>query len=100
MDVEEEIRSYLYEYGNTKESDIISYGKQEFSYSQRGMKKVLGRMERDGKIYRVVHAKLKPPAVYLSLGEHTPIEIQKEVIRQKAEVMKAELSAYAQSERR
>ena len=100
MDIEEEIIMYLYEYGNAKESDIIGYGKQKFSYSSRGMKKVIDRMERNGKIYRVVHAKLKPPGVYLSLKEHVPLEIQKELIRAQAEVRKAELSAYAHGERR
>jgi len=100
VDIEEEIAIYLYEYGNTKESDIISYGRQKFSYSSRGMKKVIDRMERDGKIHRVVHVKLKPPGVYLSIKEHVPLEIKKEHIRAQTEVRKAELTAYAHGERR
>lgn len=77
MDVEKEIVSYLYEYGNTKESDIINYGVKEFNYSSKRMKKLIKRMVIKGKIHFIVHSKLEPPAVYISLKEPLPPEIAK-----------------------
>jgi hypothetical protein len=77
MDVEKEVVSYLHEYGNTKESDIINYGVKEFNYSSKRMKKVIKRMVIKGEIHFIVHSKLEPPAVYLSLKEPLPPEIAK-----------------------
>jgi ABC-type phosphate/phosphonate transport system substrate-binding protein len=77
MDVEKEVVSYLHEYGNTKESDIINYGVEEFNYSSKRMKKVIKRMVIKGKIHFIVHSKLEPPAVYVSLREPLPPEIAK-----------------------
>ena len=77
MKVEKEIISYLCEYGNTKESDIINYGVKRFNYSQKGMKKVIKRMVIKGKIHYVVHGKLEPPEAYISLKEPLPPEITK-----------------------
>jgi hypothetical protein len=75
MNVEKEIVSYLYEYGNTRESDIINYGVKKFDYSSEEMKKVIKRMVIKRKIHYIVHSKLKPPAVYVSLKELLPPEI-------------------------
>lgn len=77
MDVEKEVVSYLYEYGNTKESDIINYGVKEFNYSSKRMKKLIKRMVIKGKIHFIVHSKLEPPAAYISLKEPLPPEIAK-----------------------
>ncbi|MDH5460426.1 MAG: hypothetical protein OEW71_05280 [Candidatus Bathyarchaeota archaeon] len=77
MDTEKEIVSYLYEFGNTKESDIINYGVKKFNYSSEKMKKVIKRMAIKGKIHYVIHSKLEPPEVYISLKEPLPPEIAK-----------------------
>lgn len=77
MNVEKEVMLYLHEYGNTKESDIINYGVKEFNYSPKRMKKVIKRMVIKGKIHLIVHSKLEPPAVYISLKEPLPPEIAK-----------------------
>ena len=95
MEIEEAILRYLFEYGDTRQSDIITYVESEFGYSTRQIKKIIGRLEKDSKIFRVVHTRLKPPAVYYSLKEHLPLEIQKEMIRAAAKVKKAELDYYA-----
>jgi predicted transcriptional regulator len=100
MDVEEEILEYLFEYGNTKETDLIRYLQEECRVSDRHIKKVIAKMKKDGKVHRVIHNKLKPPAVYLSLHEHIPLEIAKELIRASAEFRKAELEAISKGERR
>jgi hypothetical protein len=77
MDIEKEIVSYLYKYGNTKETDIINYCVKKFNYSSERMKKVVKRMMIKGRIHYVVHSKLEPPAVYISLKEALPPEITK-----------------------
>jgi hypothetical protein len=80
MEVEKKIISYLYEYGNTRESDLINYGVKRFDYSSEEMKKVIKRMVIKGKIHYIVHSKLEPPEVYLSLKELLPPEIVKTLI--------------------
>ena len=72
MDVEKEIISYLYKYGNTKESDIINYGIKKFNYSSERMKKVIRRMAIKCKIHYLVHCKLEPPEAYIGLEEPLP----------------------------
>jgi hypothetical protein len=80
MKMEKEIISYLYEYGNTRESDLINYGVKKFDYSSEGMKKVIKQMVIKGKIHYIVHSKLEPPEVYISLKELLPPEIAKTLI--------------------
>lgn len=77
MKVEKKIISYLYEYGNTRESDIINYGVKKFNYSSEEMKKIIKRMVIKGKIHYIVHNKLKPPQAYVSLKELLPPDIAK-----------------------
>jgi len=75
MKVEKEIISYLHEYGNTRESDLINYGVKKFNYSSEEMKKVIKRMAIKDEIHFIVHGKLEPPEVYVSLKEPLPPEI-------------------------
>jgi len=93
MEVEKEVISYLYEYGNTKESDIISYGVKKHNYSSERMKKVIKLMVIKGKVYYVVHSKLEPPAVYVSLKEPLPPEIAKILLEASIQVKVAEEDA-------
>jgi len=77
MEIEKEVIAYLQEYGNTRESDLINYGVMKFIYSSEEMKKVIKRMAIEGKIHFIVHSKLEPPEVYISLKELLPPEIGK-----------------------
>ncbi len=77
MSIEKEIVSYLHEYGNTKEDDIINYGVQKFDYSLERMKRVIKRMVINNSIHYVVHNRLEPPGVYISLKEPLPPETAK-----------------------
>jgi hypothetical protein len=96
---ERTVLEYLSEFGDTRESDLIQFIMNELGYSKRGAIKLLHRLEekknKKEKIFRVVHTKLRPPAVYYSTTEYVPLEIQKELIRAQAEVKAAELAAYA-----
>jgi hypothetical protein len=74
LSIERRIVSYLMAYGNTRECDLISYGVQNFARSPETMKKTVDRMAIKGKIHRIVHNKLKPPEVYISLEESLPID--------------------------
>lgn len=80
MDIEREIVSYLVKYGNTKESDIVNYGARKFNRSSKDMKKVVDRIVVKGRIHRIVHNKLKPPEVYLSLKESLYPDVLKALI--------------------
>lgn len=73
MSIERQIVSYLMKYGNTRETDLISYGVQNFVQPPEKMKKIIDRMAVKGKIQRIVHNKLKPPEVYIGLEESLPI---------------------------
>ena len=69
MNVESEIVSYLEKYGNTRENDLINYGSQNFGVPSHNMKKILDRMAVKNRIHRIVHNKLKPAEVYITLQE-------------------------------
>jgi len=75
MGIESEIISYLEIYGNTREKDLIDYGMHNFNNSASHIKKIVDRMAVKGKIHRIVHNKLTPPEVYISLEESLPPEI-------------------------
>ena len=79
--MEKEILTYLVKYGNTKERDIINFCKMKFNYSPETAKKMIKRMVIEGKIHHIVHDKLKPPEVYISLKESFSPEIKKQLDR-------------------
>ena len=74
MIVEREIISYLEKYGNTRENDLICYGTQNLGLSPEKMKRILDHMAIEDRIYRIVHNKLKPAEVYVTLEEPLPPE--------------------------
>jgi len=93
------ILDYLHEFGNTREADLIKALKTDFA--ERTIKNHLKTLEKDEKIHPIYHTKLRPIAVYYSLREqHIPLELQKELIRARAQVHAAELRAYAGGEAR
>jgi len=55
---------------DTRESDLLKYIQKNMEFSEQGGKKVIGRLEKKGKVFRVIHNRLKPPGVYLSVKEH------------------------------
>ena len=73
VSIERQIVSYLMKYGNTRETDLISYGVQNFVRPPEEMKKIIDRMAVKGKIHRIVHNKIKPSEVYISLEEPLPV---------------------------
>ena len=74
MSIESKIMSYLESFGNTKENDLINYGVHNLARSSDQMKKIIDRMAVKGKLHRVVHHRLKPPEVYVTLEEPLPPE--------------------------
>jgi len=66
--------SYLYTYGNTKESDLLFYGTRTLDQSSKIMRSTLDRMALEGKIDRLIHNKLGPKAVYFTVGYDLPNE--------------------------
>lgn len=93
-DLDSALMDYLYEFGNTREADLIKALEKE-GFRERTIKKHLPRLEKDGKIHAIFHTKLRPVAVYYSVHkEHIPLEIQKEIIRANAQMTSAELAAY------
>ena len=67
MDLEKETISYLGKYGNTREEDLVDYLVHNLHCSSGKTKKVLHRMVINGQIHRLVHEKLGPPRVYITL---------------------------------
>jgi hypothetical protein len=101
MKIEKEIALYLKTYGNTREADLINYGVQHFCRRPEEMKKVLDRMVIKGKIFRVVHQKLKPPEVYVSLDEQLPsfdvsVGLSEAVVKAEAHEILREAAAVAE----
>jgi len=80
MKVEKEVVSYLVKYGNTRETDLINYGVHRFSRSAEDVKKVVDRLVVMGKIHRIIHDKLEPPEVYVSLKEPFDSDVLKALI--------------------
>jgi len=80
MEIEEAILKYLSEFGDTKESDLIKY--LESKYSDRHVKNAISKLAEKGIIHRIVHNKVKPPAVYYGLRKP---ELKKGILKKIAE---------------
>jgi hypothetical protein len=63
--LEQKIISYLCTYGNTKETDLISYGVQRLGISKEGMVKLINEMVFSGRIVRILHKELEPAVTYV-----------------------------------
>jgi len=98
MSIERQIVSYLMTYGNTRETDLISYGAQNFIQNPEKMKKIIDRMAIKGKIHRIVHNKLKPPEVYIGLEESFPIHsmIEDQIVNDEARRILEEAASVAE----
>lgn len=98
MSAERKIRSYLRHYGNTREVDLINYGMQNLGRSSEEVKKIIDRLAVKGKIHRIVHNKLKPPEVYITLEEPLPPEasIEREIANGEVERILEEAASLAE----
>jgi len=99
MSIERQIVSYLMKYGNTRETDLISYGVQNFVQPPEKMKKIIDRMAVKGKIHRIVHGKLEPPEVYVGLEESIPIHpmIEDQIVNDEARKILEEAASVAEN---
>lgn len=97
MNVERKIRSYLERYGNTRETDLINYGTQNLGRSPEEVKKTIDCLAVKGKIHRVVHNKIRPPEVYVTLEEPLPPEasVEREIARGEVERILKEAASVA-----
>lgn len=59
MDSEQAVKEYLAEFGNTKETDLLSYIKRDLGLSDSGSKKLIARLDDRKQIFRIVHTKLR-----------------------------------------
>ncbi|MGO8806970.1 MAG: hypothetical protein ACLQO7_10290 [Candidatus Bathyarchaeia archaeon] len=87
--LEQKIISYLCTYGNTKETDLITYGAQRLGLSEDGMVKVLDEMEFAGRIERIVHEELVPAVTYVKQGSLVPLELELLAISDSLELSEA-----------
>jgi len=99
MGVERKIRSYLERYGNTREIDLINFGTQNLGRSSEEIKKTIDCLAVKGKIHRVVHNKIKPPQVYITLEEPLPpgASVEREIASREVERILEEAASIAQS---
>ena len=74
MSLEQKIISYLCTYGNTKETDLITYGVQRLGISEEGMLKLIDEMVFTDKIERILHKELEPAVTYIKRGSLFPLE--------------------------
>jgi isocitrate/isopropylmalate dehydrogenase len=98
MNVERKIRSYLEHYGNTRETDLINYGTQNLGRSSEEMKKTIDCLAVRGKIHRIVHNKIKPPEVYVTLEEPLPPEasVERQIASREVERILEEAASLAE----
>ena len=78
--LEQKVISYLYKYGNTKETELISYGMQKQGMSEEGMAKFLDEMLLCGRLERVMHKELEPMVTYFKHGRNVPFELEIQAI--------------------
>jgi hypothetical protein len=74
--LEQKIISYLCNYGNTKESDLIVYGVQRLGISEEDMLELIEVMVFNGRIKRILHTELKPAVTYVKQGRLVPFEFE------------------------
>lgn len=72
--------SYLVRYGNTKESDLMEFGAKKFCCLPQDIRDIISKMVANGKIHYIVHNKLEPHEVYISLMKPLPPRIMRALI--------------------
>jgi len=89
LSLEQKIISYLCTYGNTKETDLITYGVQRLGLSEGDMVKLLDEMEFAGRIERILHKELAPAVTYVKRGSLVPLELELQAISDSLELSEA-----------
>jgi len=92
-EIEKLIIQYLYEFGNTRENDLIDHVSRQ-GYSREWVKKSIKKLYDKKIINKIQHPNR---AVYLTLEQNIlPLELEKERIKAQAFVRAAELQAYGE----
>ena len=89
MSLEQKIISYLSTYGNTKETDLITYGIQKLCISEKSIVKLIDEMVFTGKIERVMHKELEPAVTYIKRGSLFPLELELQALSDSLELNEA-----------
>jgi len=77
LDMEqEEIISYLNTYGNTRETDLVTYGVQRLGKSEDSMREVVDEMVLYGRLERIMHKELNPTVIYVKPGSMVSLELE------------------------
>jgi len=77
LDLEQQrVISYLYQYGNTRETDLVNFGVQRLGLSEGGMRKLVDEMVLYGRLERIIHKELDPTVTYVKLGSMVPLELE------------------------
>jgi hypothetical protein len=87
--LEQKIISYLCTYGNTKETDLITYGVQKLGISKEGMVKLIDEMVFTGRIERILHREIEPAVTYVKQGSPFPLELKLHAISDSLELSEA-----------
>lgn len=77
---QQRVISYLYQYGSTRETDLINFGVRRLGLSEDGMRKLLDEMGLYGRLERVVHRELEPAVAYIKYGDMVPLELEMQAI--------------------
>lgn len=73
---QERIVSYLYAYGNTRETDLITYGVQRLGKSEDSMREVVDKIVLYGRLERIMHKELSPAVTYVKPRSMVSIELE------------------------
>ncbi len=87
--LEQKIISYLCTYGNTKETDLITYGVQRLGVSKEDMLKIIDEMVLSGRIERILHKELEPLVTYIKQRSLFPLELELQAIFDSLESVEA-----------
>lgn len=87
--LEQKIISYLCTYGNTKETDLITYGVQKLGISKEGVIKLIDEMVFTGSIERILHKELEPAVTYVKKRSLISLELELSTISDSLELSEA-----------
>jgi len=84
--LKQKIISYLCTYGNTKETDLITYGVQRLGISEECMVMLVDEMVFSGRIERILHKELEPAVTYVKHGSLVPLDLELQAISDSLEL--------------
>jgi len=90
--IEKAVTQYLYEFGATREADLIKNVSKQEEVCSDWVKKVIAKLYRKKVINKIKHPNNE---VYLTLEKNLrPLELEKQLVKAQATVRAAELQAY------